>query len=93
METNGNRTKSADRAAVGPGPDMTGWLANVLETMWNQGHAPRPVPSQFKTFKYDGHDDVEYFIQKFLEVAGANCWDQAFCLLHLWGPEEGSLVL
>ena len=85
MATNGNRTRSADRAAVGPGPDMVGQLAAVFETMWNKSQLPRPVVPQLKTLKYEHHGDVEHFIQQFVEEAGANGWDQAFCILHLQG--------
>ena len=54
---------------IGP---LLGRLVDVLESMWTQSRPPRPVPPQFKTPKYAGHSDVEYFIQQFPEVAGAN---------------------
>ena len=75
------RTRSEERMEPGPAGDALGRLADILERMWT---APGPMQREpFKAPQYNGHGDVEYFIQHYQEVALANQWGPGATLLHL----------
>ena len=58
-------------------------LAQALTRLAEQ-RPPAPV-REFKPPQFNGQEDVEFFLQRFLEVAAANDWSDRAALLHLRG--------
>ena len=70
-----------DQQAVPPPATAVNLLARLTQALERIGErAPRAT---FKSPKYDGTGDVEYFLDQFHEVAEANHWDNASTLIHL----------
>ena len=72
------RQRRAERDADLGEPDVVGRLVEAVGRM--------PARDQFKAPVFDGKGDVDYFIQKFQDVAEANQWGQAAIRLHLRWP-------
>ena len=60
--------------------DILARLANALERIGGRDRALAPV---VKALKFNGLEDVEYFLDQFNEVAEANRWDEASTLIPL----------
>lgn len=75
------RARSADRGPT-PAEARMEQLAEAMQALINR---PRP----FKPPTFDGHGDVEFFIQQFLEVSQANRWTPVAALLHLRESLQG----
>ena len=78
------RARSLERTGAIEG-DALGRLGEIIENLATR----RDRQQTFKAPIFDGHGDVELFIERFLEVSEANEWRDAAALLHLKQALQG----